>query len=1215
MKIPFLFLSLLFTASLSSAQELSQRLYLVGDAGQLDPNGLHPVVEQLRRMIAEEPDGLHSEVIYLGDNIYPKGMPEAGDPSELESQMVLLQQLSLSKEIEGEILMIPGNHDWKKGQADGLKAVLRAQAFIDSLSLTNVRWVPQDGCPGPITRQLNDHTILVAIDSQWWLQRENRPGEDSDCEYKTEEELIAALKDIVQENLDQTIILAMHHPLRTYGEHNGGYTWKDHLFPLTALNPDLYIPLPIIGSIYPLYRTYLGNIQDVPHPKYQEYIEQMQAAVEGHPAIIMVSGHEHALEYTMDNGIHHIVSGAGSKNTYLRKDNPAQFSISAKGFATIDLWSDGSTEMHFFQLGSPEPIFSNALSTAPAAITRTEASTGPALPDSVNQPISDQYGASVFQEKLYGANYREEWMQSVDLRVLKLDSERGGLSIIKRGGGMQTKSLRLVDSLGVEYVLRSVEKYPEAAIPKMLRHTMAKDIVQDQISASFPFGALLIPELAQAVGVVHTKPELVWLADDPGLGIYMEEFANAVYLYEEREVAPEKIDEEDYKYYSTDKMLRKIHEDQDFVIAQKKVLRARLLDLLIGDWDRHDDQWRWIGEETKDGREFIPMPRDRDQAFFVNEGIIPQIASRKWIMPKFQGFGYDIRDVNSFMFNGRYFDRSFLNDLDREDWEEVIDEFLADLDDRTIQSTVESLPATVYPYHGDEIIAKLLYRKSWLKDQALQYYDFISREVDIVGSYKSDKIEVRHEPDGKVDVEFKKISKKGAVQQKYFNRKFDPAVTQEVRLYGLGGEDDIEVTGEGPGLIKVRIMSGLEPDTIRDKSTLDQPANLIYQWREQEDVLDLGSSSTSILSKSSSVYDYDRKSFKYDLIMPLISLEYNIDDGLFLGGGVQWTKHGFRKDPYALQQSIKANYALKTKSFNIYYQGHATNLYNKWGLEWEAIMHAPNYVNNFFGYGNNITSFDKEEYGPKYYRVRYNQFMVNTWARRDLSENMVFKIGPVFQRTRMDEDDNEDKYINSPDQTDVDINDLNHPKFYGGLDMRFEVDETDNKHMPNRGLRFYNQLTHLAGLNANSHSTTQWNSEVSFYWSRQIPSIITWATRFGGGVTWGEYEFFQAQTLGGLDNLRGYRRKRYAGNSMIYNNTEARIRFRDFQTRLFPASTGLVVFHDIGRVWYAPEDSHKWHNSLGVGVWLAPLNSLVVSGDLAFGQEETLFTFNFGYQF
>src|SRR5579875_1749164 len=66
---------------------------------------------------------------------------------------------------------------------------------------------------------------------------------------------------------------------------------------------------------------------------------------------------------------------------------------------------------------------------------------------------------------LVGKNYRREWTQPITVPILNFKTEAGGLIPDKEGGGKETPGLHLTDSLGREYSLRSVKKYPERALP------------------------------------------------------------------------------------------------------------------------------------------------------------------------------------------------------------------------------------------------------------------------------------------------------------------------------------------------------------------------------------------------------------------------------------------------------------------------------------------------------------------------------------------------------------------------------------------------------------------------------------------------------------------------------------------------------------------------------------------------------------------------------
>src|SRR4030095_5747682 len=121
------------------------------------------------------------------------------------------------------------------------------------------------------------------------------------------------------------------------------------------------------------------------------------------------------------------------------------------------------------------------------------------LPDSFFTAANKKYEkAGVFKRFMLGDNYRKEWATEMNFRTFDILREKGGMKILQRGGGHQTKSLRLADSSGKEWVLRSMKKFPEAGIPVILRKTFAQDIVEDQISAAHPYGPLVVPTLAKA---------------------------------------------------------------------------------------------------------------------------------------------------------------------------------------------------------------------------------------------------------------------------------------------------------------------------------------------------------------------------------------------------------------------------------------------------------------------------------------------------------------------------------------------------------------------------------------------------------------------------------------------------------------------------------------------------------------------------------------------
>lgn len=1189
-----------------SQQSTNRTLVALGNLA--DPEVIHDFYQKLEARHPNQP----IDVLLIGFGIQEK----KGSVHLITAYLNRLRELSQKlNSIGGSVFLVPGVQNWANGRPDGYISILDQQRKIDSLQLPNLKWVVRDACPGPVEYPLDKDHLLVFIDTQWLIHPFEKGDENSSCDSKSPAEVILGLRDIFLRNEEKKIIVAMYHPIWSVGESAGAFGLKDHIFPTTRVLPWLYLPLPIVGSAYPGYRSFLGGVQDQAHPTYKSWVNSFQESVRSHPNVVMISALDKSQQYSNIDECAIIMTNTLKSSEAVRKSPFNEYSDKEPGWVELDLEWGQPIQLSFFELGNKNETYQTELTlrTKPKANSE-DAFVDPNLKkDSVSTPMSYLYLSDRSQDKFLGKNYRAEWSTTVRIPVFRLIEEENSYSIVKRGGGMQTKSLRLENHQdGREYVLRSIEKYPVAVIPSILKKTIAKDIVQDQISASNPFTPLILPVLAEAAGVGHLDPKIVWVPDDPDLGVYRAEFGQNSYLLESR-FPKLPFGEDDAKTYNTDKVIENLLEDNDNRMDQEQVLRSRIFDLLIGDWDRHDDQWVWIGLKKEGGRVFSPVPRDRDQAFFVNEGFLPRIASRNWIMPKLQGFDYELKNVNGFMFNGRYFDRSFINQLEKDQWEIIVDQILLGLTDEVIDSSLTQLPGEIYKLSADPIRQKLRYRKTWLKEKSLEYYSFLAKEVDIPGTHKNEEFTLINYPDGKINLEIKKISKSGKIEETLFHRTFDPADTKEIRLFGIGGSDVFKSTGTGTGQIKVRILSGDSPDLIRDEAILAKTNQIIYQFTKAPDSIASAGSSKILHSKNPAVFHYNRKEFKYEVRSPLPSLEFNADDGLFLGAGMRWTKQGFRKEPFKSEQTIKGNAAFLTGAFNFYYNGRFVDVWKKWDLELAADVRAPNYVSNFFGFGNETVGLTPEQSNLDFFRVRYNQVRLYTGIRKELGPFSFLRFGPTLEYLSLDDGDNDGRFIASP-ESGLDQNDINQSKIYSGVVGRIEVDTKNHKQLPSRGIRIFADIKGLAGLNSYSRQNLQLSGEISGYWSFRESSRFTWATSLGGGYTFGDYEFFQAQSLGGKTNLRGYRRSRFAGDGVIYSNNELRIRLLNLKTYLFPASAGILGFYDIGRVWQSQESSYKWHNGKGFGAWIAPLNRIVIVGTMGFG-EENLFALTFGFQF
>lgn len=1191
-----------FTLDAQSVKPV-QEIILIGDAGELDRDG-HAVLKALLKA-QDSIQTKSTALFFLGDNIYPAGLPDTSHSRYPVYQAILDTQWKAGLQLAKQVYFIPGNHDWAKGHSNGLQQIKNQGDYIRNLNQPNLHFLPADGCPGPEEISLTDDLTAIIMDSQWWLHAGDKPGVTSDCDCKTEEEILFRLQEILFRNQDKTILFLTHHSFVSTGIHGGYYQFKQHLFPLTDLNPDLYIPLPIIGSLYPIIRGGFGNIQDNKHPQYKNMSGRVDTILNLHPRVIRAAGHEHGLQHIVLNENQYIVSGAGSKATRHRKNQPNRTGFSTTGYAKLQWFGPDSLMLVLMEATADvhREVYRQLISLPPPRESKTAPLAISTFTDSVHRAAAPYFKAGAFKKKMFGTNYRQEWSTPVTVPVISIGTIYGGLKPTRRGGGMQSRSLRLEDSTGKEFVLRSIEKYPDKTLPEELRQTFVKDAIVDGISASYPFAALSVPPLLQATKIPHTKPMLVFLPDDPALGQYRSDFANKLYLFESR--VPDELD----KTYSTDKVVEALAKDNDNLTDQQAVLKARLLDMFIMDFDRHDDQWRWGRIKTKEGNRYFPVPRDRDQAFFINTGWIPWLISRSWLIPKFQGFRSRAQNINTFNYNARYFDRSFLNRTSRNDWEQTVQEILQQLSDSIIDQALAEQPAEIRKQAAPTIAATLKKRKEYLLEDALRYQQFLHRTMDIAGSNKKDWFELDWKKTGELNLTIYDVNKEGKAGDRISEQRINPDITRELRLYGLGGADVFHLKGAIPKGIKIRIISGEGADSlIAGHSSKRKKAVIWYDQVQESSQFSGNGSLKQKFSSSPSVHTYDRKNFKYNITAPLLLLTYNRDDGVFMGAGIKSTRHSFRKKPYAFQHQFNAYYAVATGAYQFRYILDAPL------FRFHANLKAPNNTRNFFGFGNQTRFIRNNLINITHYRSRFNLFELGALAKYQPIPSLLLNAGPIFQHYWIDYDDNENRFITKP-ESGLDQERLKQQKTWLGLQAQTVLDTRNHENIPSSGVQWINTARWANGLSHAARSFTQWETALSYYIGLMDQKKLVFAGRIGAGASKGNYEFFQAQHLGGNESLRGYRNFRFAGDQRFYNNFDLRIQLTQLRGYILPGTLGLLLFQDIGRVWWQDEKSGRWHAGYGGGIWLAPANRFVVAACYGQSDEGGLPFVSLGFQF
>ncbi|MGY5850175.1 hypothetical protein [Salegentibacter sp. F14] len=347
--------------------------------------------------------------------------------------------------------------------------------------------------------------------------------------------------------------------------------------------------------------------------------------------------------------------------------------------------------------------------------------------DSVVVAASSLYEGNILKSFIQGENYRQAWSAPVKVPVVFLDTLFGGMKIVKEGGGSQTHSLRLEGPDGVLYSLRSVNKDPASHVPDFARSLGLENIVIDAISASHPYGAILSASLSEAAGVLHTHPWLVFVPRQDFLGeAYNQQYGNRLFLLEyETEGKKNWTKVEQVVEILDTKTLQQWKEKFGAAIRidESALVRARLFDLLIGDWDRHAKQWGWVIQEKANRFTAYPLAGDRDNAFFNIDGVIPEIISNKNIEPMVRPFEQEIDYLPGLVYPH---DVYFLRYTPEHIFSQEAKRLQKLLNDKVLDSAFTVWPDNIYELDGKEIKTKIKGRRAHLVETAREFHSIIS---------------------------------------------------------------------------------------------------------------------------------------------------------------------------------------------------------------------------------------------------------------------------------------------------------------------------------------------------------------------------------------------------------------------------------------------------------------------------------------------------------
>ena len=1147
----------------------------------------------------------HSTLVLLGDNIQKKQLKK-------QSDFQLNTAVSWAKQFTGETVFINGEAEWKKGY-EGIKDI---SAYLSTQMEDKKALLPRKVC-GFERLKINDETVLIVVDSQWYLENwDQQPNMNEDCDIKTREDFFDELRGEINKNQNRIVVLALHHPVYSTGNHGGYFSLRDHLYPF-----DQQVPLPVVGSIVNYTRAVSGiHAQDLQSKRYNELNKRIQTMAQMYDNVVLVSGHERNMQYQEKKGVKQIVSGALGDVSPARAIEAGSFSVGQLGYATLEITANKSAYLNFYtfekdghQLAWQQEILKGD--------TPELKHYGTPKAETI---VSSVYPAkwtkkSGFYRFLWGDHYRSTYGQPIVVPVVNLDTLKGGLTPLISGGGNQSLSLRLADKNGTQYVMRGVRKsvsrflqtavFQDNYVMESFDNTWAEGFIYDFYTTAHPYTPFIIGELSSKVGIYHTNPALYYIPKQQALGAFNSSYGDELYMIEERPT--EGHEEESFgnagKIISTTDVIANLRKDEKYAVDEQMYLRARIFDMLIGDWDRHGDQWRW-SEFKEDGKViYRPVPRDRDQAFAKIDGALLSLIKKLPMLRHMQNYTKDFAHPRWINHTAFPLDQYLLKSTTEADWVAQAESLQRDLDDDSIEQAFGKLPQEVQGEDVEHIKYILKERKKKIANFVPKYYRELRKYVVLSGTDKKDSFKLTRREDGSVDLMQFRDKKTG--QELVFEKTYDPKETKEIWIYGLNDEDTFIVEGSKKSKIKLRLIGGKNKDSFQVEKA---KGIIVYDYAaKQNEIVEEGE-----MAKHYFTNRYDLNNFNYEKLpltvnMLLPNVGYNPEDGVKIGFLYSSKRMKFIQDPYTAKHSIKGFYSFNTKGVEAEYAGHFPNAANNWGFTLNAKATSPNFAVNYYGIGNETHYFD-EEMGDEYKRVRIESYAVAPGYKFEGNNGDAFEVKVEYKAMKVQ--DKANRFISSsPDLVDQRVFDFQQ---YVSVQATYDYQQYNNSANPTKGFAFHSTVGWRTNVTDSKQNFPFLDAKVSFahYLERSERLILatnfTYQTRLNSN-----YDFYHGATIGGNINLRGFRPERFTGKTSFVQTTDLRFNAGEFTAGFIPMSYGLYAGFDYGRVWTPQESSSKWHNAYGAGLWVNAIEQATLHCSYFYSKDGGRFVFGLGFGF
>lgn len=815
--------------------------------------------------------------------------------------------------------------------------------------------------------------------------------------------------------------------------------------------------------------------------------------------------------------------------------------------------------------------------------------------DSTTVVAGPEYEAGSLQRFLLGSRYRDTWTTPVRVPVLDLGAYAGGLTPVQRGGGVQTRTLRFEAPDGREYNFRSVNKSYAHSVPEWARGTLIEWLRQDQTSAQHPGAAIVATPLIEAAGILHPGPQLAVMPDDPRLGEFRDEFAG---LLGTIELHPNEGEDDEPLFAGSptiaggERLLEHLAEEPEHRLDAPAFLAERLISIFVGDWDRHIGQYRFARYQREDGVYWwVPIPEDRDYALLYHDGLLLAVA-RASLTSRLIRFRHTYPALTAMMSNSPDLVRNLLAPVDRATWDSVAHAVHARLTDEAIQEAVGALPPEWEALTGPELTRTLRARRARFLEMSREFYALVAAQAEVHATEEDDEAIIERHPDASVTVRLRAPGNEAWGDRPYYERRFVPAETREIRVFLSDGDDHALVRGSSNDDILVRVVGGEGDDVLTDSTggvvLYDAEGDNTFVARRgtrvDQEPYEPPEEETSLLPNKPRDWGSTRS-----LFAPAV--DWAPDAGLLVGGGPRWMRYGFRHAPYASENTIAALVNPGSWRGRVEYEG--TFVPESSNRRIDLMATASNVdVLRFHGYGNASPALPDDA--------------ALTWRQRyDLAARMRLLLGAASGLAI-----GANVHYSNPEVEPATPLEQRRPRGAdgigeAGLRAAAWLDTRDDPRLPHRGFLADLDLSSYLPLRDSPDPFGNAAATGRTYLRLPVPASPVVALRVGGEVVMGDAPIHRAAFLGGRDDLRGFSQDRFAGDMAAHGGAELRVPVMPAQL-IARGTVGLSAFTDAGRVWLEGASPGDWHTAVGASVWFStPIAT--VTAEWARGEKDAFY--------